>query len=55
MRPFSGGGVLISTTVVTLLHVSGYYTGVFSSFHLSLGSNATTVLEKLCPISGEYT
>ncbi len=34
-----------SITVDTLLHVSGYYTGVFS--FVSLGSNATTVLERV--------
>ncbi len=33
--------LLHSTTVVTLLHVSGYYTGVFS--FVFLGSTATTV------------
>ncbi len=36
---------LHSTTVATLLHVSGYYTGVFS--FVSLGRTAVTVVERV--------
>ncbi len=43
---------LHSTTVATLLHVSSYYTGVFSS--VSLGRKAVTVVECV-QFQEEYT
>ncbi len=43
---------LHSTTVATVLHVSGYYTGAFS--FVSLGSKAITVVECV-QFQEEYT